>query len=67
MSKEIKITKCECGSENFIVTEDMAWKAFVDEENVLQCTNQDGEIAAIICADCGKEFPQSDFNEINFN
>ena len=60
--------KCKkCGSEDFWVNEGLSWKAFVDDENVLQCRNASSEIEAIFCKKCGAEYNEQDFNEINFN
>lgn len=62
--------KCKkCGSKDFWVNEGYCWKAFVDDEGVLQCTNPTAEIEAIICKKCNAEYSERDFDfkEINFN
>jgi len=60
------IKKCECGSKEFYLREDYAYKAQVDEDGNLDCGKADGGISEICCAECGKQFTDEDFNEIVF-
>lgn len=62
----MSIKKCECGSNEFFVRESYAYKANVDEEGDLFCGKADGGIDEICCAECGKEYIEDDFNQINF-
>jgi hypothetical protein len=60
--------KCNtCGENNFWVNEGMTWKASLDEDGVLQCFKPNSMIESIICTECGKEFTEEEFNEVNFN
>ena len=59
--------KCECGNENFHVNESYTWKAYIDEDGVLQCSNPNTVIDAVICTACGAEYSEEDFREVNFN
>ena len=60
--------KCKkCGSEDFYVNEGLSWKAFVDDEGVLQCQNACSEIENIFCKKCNAEYSENDFKEVNFN
>ena len=62
------ITQCECGSKNFFVLESISYRAFINEDNALEeVKNLDSGIESITCNDCGKEYQESDFNEIIFN
>jgi hypothetical protein len=60
------ITKCECGSKEFFVREDYAYKAEIDVDGNLDCGKADGGISDICCAECGKQYNCEDFNQINF-
>jgi predicted nucleic-acid-binding Zn-ribbon protein len=58
----------KCGANDFHVYESITNKAMVDEENVLSTYSfADNEITGIECANCGKEFEQEDFEDIQFN
>ncbi len=60
--------KCkECGSEDFYLGEKYSWKAFVDDEGVLQCQKATSKIETIICEKCGKKYNENAFKEVNFN
>ena len=60
--------KCNiCGENNFLVTEGMTWRASLDEDGVLQCYKPNSVIEIIICAECGTEFTEEEFREVNFN
>jgi hypothetical protein len=60
------IKKCECGSMEFYVREDYAYKAELDIEGELTCGKADGGISEICCAKCSKQFSEEDFSQINF-
>lgn len=60
------IKKCSCGSKRFIVLEDYAYTAEVDEDGNLDCGKADGGISVISCAECGKQYNDEGFNQINF-
>lgn len=60
--------KCNiCGENNFLVNEGMTWSASLDEDGVLQCYKPNSVIEIIICAECGTEFTEEEFSEVNFN
>ena len=67
--------KCNiCGENNFLVTENMTitkinytWRASLDENGVLQCYKPNSVIEIIMCAECGTEFTEEEFKEVNFN
>jgi hypothetical protein len=62
----MSIKKCECGSKEFYVREDYAYKAELDSESELTCGKADGGILEICCAKCGKQYSEEDFSQINF-
>lgn len=66
MAKIIK--QCECGSTEFLVEEKIVHSAEVDEEGILTCIGgcDEGEITGIFCRDCEKQYPEENFNQINF-
>lgn len=70
LRKEVNwMRQCKkCGSEKFIVNEETGWKAFIDDEGVLQCikANANG-INSIICEECNTEYEEKIFKQINFN
>jgi len=62
----MSIKQCECGSKDFYVREDYAYKADLDDKGSLDCGKADGGITEICCAKCGKQFSENDFSQINF-
>lgn len=60
------LKNCECGSKQFIVSESYSYKAELDEDGNLDCGKADGGISDICCAECGKQYNDEDFNQINF-
>jgi uncharacterized protein YuzB (UPF0349 family) len=62
------ITMCGfCGSRKFAVVETYAWRGEVDESSALGCTNAEGGIDLIECADCGEPCAADGFAQIDFN
>jgi len=62
------ITKCGfCGSREFTVVETYAWRGEVDDEGLLGCTNAEGSIDYIDCANCGESHAVDRFAQIDFN
>lgn len=61
-----KITKCECGCQEFYIMEGIAHKAEVDDEGNLTVYKGDGGIDEISCQECGKIYSEDNFNQINF-
>jgi ribosomal protein L37E len=60
--------KCRvCGENSFWANESYTWKASIDENGVLDCYNPNTVIENIICRECGTEFSEDDFKEVNFN
>lgn len=64
---KMNIKKCSCGSTNFFVNEEILYKAGLLEDGTLEIYKDvNSEITHITCKDCGKEYSESDFKEINF-
>lgn len=62
----IQCTKC--GHNVYEVNESIVWKAHVDENGILDCYKNIGDvIESIICKNCGAEYSEDDFKKINFN
>lgn len=60
--------KCRvCGENSFWVNEGLTWGASIDENGVLDCYKPNAVIETIICTECGTEFKEDDFKEVNFN
>lgn len=57
--------KCECGSENFYMTEDLNWKCWVDNDGELYCKTTDAT-REIACRHCHVEKNYEDFTGITF-
>ncbi len=51
-SWKVVLSSCECGSKEFYVREDYAYKAELDKEGELDCGKADGGISEICCAKC---------------
>ncbi len=62
------ITKCSfCGSREFTIVETYAWRGDVDDSGALSCTNAEGGIDCIECANCGEPCAVGRFARIDFN
>jgi hypothetical protein len=62
------ITKCGfCGSRELTVLETYAWRGEVDDSGILSCTNAEGGIDSIECANCGESCEADGFTRIDFN
>ena len=62
--------KCaKCGDNNYEVVEKIVWKASVDKNyGFLDCYKNIGNvIESIICKNCGAEYGEHNFKEINFD
>jgi hypothetical protein len=61
------IQKCiKCGSDMFWLTESNLWEARLSN-GVLQCKNKDCDIKEIACYECGKEYNNGEFDNIDIN
>lgn len=60
---------CECGADDFIVTEHVHWKAALSPENgrLNAYAVLDNIIDSICCRSCGIEYDCSEFNDIHFS
>jgi transcription elongation factor Elf1 len=63
------LIKCKnCGERhNFWLDEQVGWKCFIDEDGVLECLHKNNGIMRVYCDNCGEEYREEDFKEINFN
>ncbi len=62
------ITKCIfCGSRKFIIVESYAWRGYVDDSGVLSCTDAEGGVDHIHCANCFEPCAEDRFARIDFN
>jgi hypothetical protein len=62
------MSKCECGSKEFLIMEGIVHKAEIDEEgNLTAYKVADNAIEGISCGECGKPYPETAFNKIDFN
>lgn len=60
---------CECGSDDFFVSEHIHWKAALSPDNghLTAYSVLDNGIDAICCRSCGTEYDSAEFNDIDFS
>lgn len=62
------ITKCECGSKDFVLDEGVSYLMVVDDKGDLNKVKvNDNTIDQIFCTKCYKGYCPDNFNEINFD
>ena len=62
----MSIKKCKCGSREFYVQENYAYKSELDGDGNLDCGKANGGISEIYCVKCKKQYSSDEFNQINF-
>lgn len=62
------IKKCVCGGNDFDVVENIRYRHMeINQDGVLEIGNSwSGEIDTINCSNCGKEYGEMDFKDIQF-
>jgi hypothetical protein len=68
MDNSETIQKCKCGSEHFVITEYVVWKAAIDKETgrLDACAVKGNGIDSVECRMCGREYGAEDFAEVEF-
>jgi len=61
------IKKCKCGSTTFDINEGIVHRASINEDGELTVYKVvANEIETIDCQECGAEYSESDFKQVNF-
>lgn len=61
------VTRCECGSEFFFVTQSSGYRGRVDENGVLDLHKHINEEHFIECRSCDRGYDFTDFRDVTEN